>query len=133
MTRFAFRIAVAILVTTMLVFIGMIVTQSPEFQAQQIKRQTEQERIAKINKEVDQRAQRAKLLEKQAKEIELESILNSPAFQEQIAQMILSKQFPGLCGGSPKVARRSDGTIYGQCMGYIYLVDVKAGLAMRIE
>jgi len=119
MSKFAFGIALCVLLPAMFILALMIRNQNPEFQAEQAKLRTE-------------RAQRAQL-EKQTNEIELESIRNSPAFQKQIAQMILSKQFPGLCGGSPEIARRSDGTIYGQCMGYIYLVDVKAGFAMRIN
>src|SRR3982074_1583791 len=54
MPKFLFRIAVAVLLTTMLALFFAIGVQSPEFQAQRAKQQAEQERITKIKKDVDQ-------------------------------------------------------------------------------
>jgi hypothetical protein len=114
-----FRVAVTVLLTTMVVLFGVIAARiepTPEALAQRAKK----EEWAKIDKQAQQKAEAE----------ELERLRNSPKVRKKVAQLALAKQFPGECGGAANVADGSDGKIYGRCSsGETFLVE--GGVAMR--
>jgi hypothetical protein len=98
-----FRVAVTVLLTTMVVLFGVIAARiepTPEALAQRAKK----EEWAKIDKQAQQKAEAE----------ELDRLRNSPKVRKKVAQLALAKQFPGECGGAADVADGSDGKIYGR-------------------
>jgi hypothetical protein len=98
MTKFAFRVAVAVLLLTMLALLGVIGWQMPEPVAQrakQAKQQAEQAELAKAKQIAE-----AELFERRRK---------SPQFRKEVAQLALARQFPGECGAEAQFAEVSGG------------------------
>jgi hypothetical protein len=77
MTKFAFRVAVAVLVVTMIALLSVIGKQNPEALAQRAK----QEELVKAKQKLEAE--------------KLERLRKSPEFQKDVARLTLAKQFPG--------------------------------------
>jgi hypothetical protein len=128
MTKFVFRIAVPVLLLTMLTLLGVIGWQMPESVAQRAKQQAVQAEQAKKQQEFAKAKEMADaaLLERRRK---------SPEYRKELALLAINKQFPGECSAEAEFAVRSNGDVLVRCKyDEMFLAgSVGAGfLAMRL-